>query len=104
MTLNAMSFINEKGNVSAKVRNSLKKQVEDKLKNLAKDGGLAVEDNVNGGFSIPVGIDKSTNDTIYAHVALTVSMADPAVKVEKGSKSKTVKDDTAEDVVPLIFD
>lgn len=104
MTLNAMSFINEKGNVSAKVRNSLKKQVEDKLKNLAKDGGLAVEDNVNGGFSIPVGIDKSTNDTIYAHIALTVSVADPAVKVEKGSKSKVVKDDAADDVVPLIFD
>ena len=103
MTLNAMSFINEKGNVSAKVRNSLKKQVEDKLKNLAKDGGLAVEDNVNGGFSIPVGIDKSTNDTIYAHVALTVSVADPAVKVEKSGRSKAAKEETVEEVVPLIF-
>lgn len=81
-------FTNEKGNVSVKVRDGIRKQVLAKMANVLAGEFDDAELNANGGVSFPVAVDTATGMTVYAHLDLTISTKDPKVKVEKKSKSK----------------
>ena len=89
MTMQKVNWVNEKGNVSAKVRKAVADQTADKIKSvLGADAAFAdLCDNVNGGISIPVAETKS-GETIYAHLTMTISTADPPIKKEKKQKQR----------------
>ena len=96
MALSVINFTNEKGNVSAKVRGMVSAQVMGQIMTaLGANPNLAeVVHNVNGGLSIPVAKDHRTGETIYAHLAMTISTADPTVKVERKKKTTKVVEET----------
>lgn len=99
----SVMFTNEKGNISVKVRNDLRKQVIEKVKTALENAGLPVEDNANGGLSFKIAEDRANNNAdIFAHFDLTISTRDPSVKLEKRSNKK--KADTAEEPIPSLFD
>ncbi len=93
MAMSVISFTNEKGNVSAKVRSMVATQVMGQVVSaLGSNPNLAeVVTNVNGGLSIPVAKDHLTGNTVYAHLALTISTADPTVKVERKKSAKVAE-------------
>ena len=76
-------FYNEKGNVSAKVRNSIKDQaIARMLYALQNDEMLTGSvKNADGGISVPV-CTNERGETVYALMAITISTKDPAVKTE----------------------
>lgn len=98
-----INWVNEKGNVSAKVRKAVADQTTEKIKSvLSADTAFAdLCDNVNGGISIPVAETKD-GETIYAHLTMTISTADPSVKKEKKPKQKKAETKD-EEVVGDIF-
>lgn len=99
--LKAISFTNEKGNVSVETRNKVRKMVDGKIFNaLANTDGLeSVVLNGAGGFSIPVATDIRTGETVYVNIATTYSCSQ-ASKKAKSTKKKVAK---AEVVVPDLF-
>jgi hypothetical protein len=101
MELKAISFTNEKGNVSVETRNKVRKMVDGKIfKALADTDGLeTITLNGAGGFSIPVAKDIRTGETVYVNIATTYSCT-PTEKKAKSTKKKTAK---AEVVVPDLF-
>lgn len=102
MTLNTISFINEKDNVSVKIRNGIKPQILDKVLAALNEADLSAEKNANGGISFPVAIDKKTNETVYAHLDLTLNITDPMIKRERKKSEKKVEA-VEDEVVPQIF-
>lgn len=94
-----INWVNEKGNVSAKVRKAVADQTAEKIKSvLGADAAFAdLCDNVNGGISIPVAETKD-GETIYAHLTMTVSTADPSVKKEKKQKPKKAETKDEEEI------
>lgn len=102
MTLNTISFINEKDNVSVKIRNGIKPQILDKVLAALNEADLSAEKNANSGISFPVAIDKKTNETVYAHLDLTLNITDPMIKRERKKSEKKVEA-VEDEVVPQIF-
>lgn len=93
-------FYNEKGNVSAKARTSLKDQARARvLYALQNDEMLAGSIvNADGGVSIPLCLNEK-GETVYAHFDMTVSTKDPLVKTEKKKASKKAEPTEMNDIV-----
>ena len=100
MELKKVKLHNEKGNVSVKVRDGIRAQIDNKLENALFTEFGDIERNANGGYSCPIGIDEISGETIYANFSFTVSTASPNAKKEKKPKAKA---ETNEVVVPDLF-
>lgn len=99
--MKTLKWLNEKGNVSVKVRDSVRKQVKDKFAEMLLDNFEESVPNANGGISVPIAINESTNEIIYAHFDFTVNMKNPNEKTERKKADK--KADKPEEVVVDIF-
>jgi hypothetical protein len=99
--MTTIQFTNEKGNVSAKARKHIKDSVIAKIAQAFEAAGLESVVNADGGLSIAVAQDAGTGNTIFTHLAFTVSDRDPSIKT---AKSKTKAKPKTEDVeLPDIF-
>ena len=94
------AFFNEKGNVSAKVRENLKKQTVIATKSALENAGITPVLNANGGISIVLGTDKTSGATVYAHYVPLISTSSP---FEKTTKSKGKAKTKVEEPMPDIF-
>lgn len=95
-----VNFYNENGNVSAKVRNSLKEQVVNKIGGMLTDNGLEPMATPNGTIGMVIA-ETPSGEPIYAEISITITANDiTAKKVRKPSEKKTEKTET---VVPTIF-
>lgn len=96
-----INWLNEKGNVSAKVRKAVSDQTTAKLKSVLDSSVLSeYAENVNGGIDIHIA-DTMAGEPIYAHLALTITTADPYAKKVKKVKAEKPKAD--EEVPTNIF-
>ena len=86
-----VNFTNEKGSVAVKVRAMCKDQVMAKLEKGLMSQFEDVGENAKGGYSIPIATDRRTGETVYAHIAVTISTSDPNEKKTKsgGKATKT---------------
>lgn len=90
-----VNFTTDKGSVAVKTRAMCKDQVMCKMETALATQFEGVIENAKGGYSVPIAIDRRTGDTIYAHIAVTISTADPMEKKSSGEKkSKTVEVET----------
>lgn len=80
-----LEFTNEKGNVKVSTRNKLRNTILEQLRSPFAMCGDIVH-NVNGGFSIPLGVDALSGDTVWAHVELTINAKDPTIDKWTGRK------------------
>lgn len=89
MALKTITFYNEKGNVSANARNAIKEQAKARtLYALAQDEMLnTARANADGGISVPLCVTEK-GETVYAHLALTISTKSPDVKTTKKTAKK----------------
>ena len=83
-----IQFTNEKGNVSAKVREHIKASTVAKITEAFEAVGLEAVMNADKGLSIAVAKDIADGQTVFVHIDFTVSKRDPAVKTAK-TKAKT---------------
>lgn len=99
--MKTLKWLNEKGNVSVKVRDGVRKQVKDKFAELLLENFEESVPNANGGISVPIAIDQASGQTIYAHFDFTVNLKNPSEKVErkKGEKKEKVE----ETEIPELF-
>lgn len=97
-----IAFINENGNVSAKVRERLKAQTMGAITKAMDKCNLETIANADKGLSIPLGVDKTNGNPIYAHISVVISQHNPAEKTAK-SKTKTKKKVADEVALPDIF-
>lgn len=96
-----INWLNEKGNVSAKVRKAVADQTTAKLKSVLDSSVLSeYAENVNGGLDIHIA-DTLAGEPIYAHISMTITTADPYVK--KVKKAKAEKPKTDDEVPTNIF-
>lgn len=95
-----LDFTNEKGNVRVKVRKILRDEMLGQLDAVFASHPHIKEKNVNGGFSLCLGVDRLTGDKVWAHIELTVNAKDPNVDSYTGQ----VKRSTAIFEVPNLFD
>ena len=93
-----LKMYNEKGNVSVKVRDMVRKQVNEKLENALSKEFNGIVPNANGGYSVPLAIDEISGETIYANIEFTINKKDPSVKAER---KKTEKKVVAEESVSI---
>ena len=92
-----INWLNEKGNVSAKVRKAVADQTTAKLKSVLDSSALnEYVENVNGGLDIHIA-DTLAGEPIYAHIAMTITTASPYDKKVKKTKAEKPK---ADDEVP----
>ena len=94
--MKTISFLNEKNQPKQKVRSEVRSQVEQYLIDKAE---LVKGPN---GLYMPVAIDETSGDTIYANVTFSISTADPTVKKEK--KVKSAKTDAEPVVIENLFE
>lgn len=88
--MTTIQFTNEKGNVSAKVRNHIKDSTIAKITEAFESAGLEAVINADKGLSIAVAKDTADGETVFVHIDFTVSKRDPAVKTAKSKvKAKT---------------
>lgn len=88
--MTTIQFTNEKGNVSAKVRNHIKDSTIAKITEAFESAGLEAVINADKGLSIAVAKDAADGETVFVHIDFTVSKRDPAVKTAKSKvKAKT---------------
>ena len=99
--MQTLKWLNEKGNVSVKVRDCVRKQVKDKFSEMLLENFEESVPNANGGISVPIAINESDGKIIYAHFDFTVNMKDPNEKTEKKKSEK--KDSGADPKVPNLF-
>ena len=97
-----IKFVNENGNVAAKVRNALRDSVMGAIKEDMTKRGFAVSTSADGEVTVYIADNAKDGEPIYAFIGATVSMRDPAVKTAK-SKSKSKKKATADEPMPDIF-
>lgn len=97
-----IAFINENGNVSAKVRERLKSQTMTAISKAMEKCNLEALTNADKGLSIPLGVDKTNGNPIYAHISVVISQHNPAEKTSK-TKTKTKKKVADEVALPDIF-
>lgn len=95
-----IKFTNEKGNVSVKARKHIKDSVIARITKTFEEGGLESIANADGGLSIAVATDEATGDTVYAHLAFTISTHDPMVQTAKSKKHSSAAVEVA---MPDIF-
>lgn len=98
--MKTLKWLNEKGNVSVKVRDGVRAQINAKLSAILSENFEDVVPNANGGFSIPVATDSGSGKPIYATVNFTLNMADPAEKVARKSAPKK---EQPEEEIPSLF-
>lgn len=98
----SLKWLNEKGNVSVKVRDGVRAQVKNKLLEGLNEVFDDVSANANGGYSVAVGVDERSGATIYAHFDMTVNLKTPADKNER--KKAVKKAETTSEPVPNLFD
>lgn len=88
--MTTIQFTNEKGNVSATVRNYIKDSTIAKITEAFESAGLEAVINADKGLSIAVAKDAADGETVFVHIDFTVSKRDPAVKTAKSKvKAKT---------------
>lgn len=98
-----IGFINEKGNVAAKVRERLKGQTMTAIEKAMSSCGLPCEVNADKGLSIRLGTDRTNGDPIYAHISVVVSQHNPAEKTAKTKTKSKTKTEKADEVLPDLF-
>ena len=87
-----INFYNENGNVSSKVRATVKEQAMSKILN-ALQCNVDLTDaavNADGGISIPLA-ETERGEIVYARIEMTVSTKDPTVKTERKKSVKKVE-------------
>lgn len=82
-------FTNEKGNVRVKVRKQLRDEMLGRLDAVFATHPHNKKKNVNGGFSLCLGIDRRTGKNIWAHIEMTVN--DKAPNVDSWSGRERVE-------------
>lgn len=88
--MTTIQFTNEKGNVSAKVREHIKNSTVAKITEAFESAGLEAVINADKGLSIAVAKDAVDGETVFVHIDFTVSKRDPATKTAKSkTKAKT---------------
>ena len=99
--MQTLNWLNEKGNVSVKFRDNVRKQVKEKFAELLLENFEESVPNVNGGISVAIAQDKSSGQTIYAHFDFTVNLKNPTETTErkKGEKKEKVE----EPEIPNLF-
>ena len=100
--MKSYKFINEKGNVSAKVRNTLKESIVKAVQADMTAKGFATAISADGEVAVYIADNASNGEPIYAFIGATISMRDPAVKTakSKSTKKKAVEDEP----MPNLFD
>ena len=98
-----ITFINENGNVSAKVRERLKGQTIAAITKAMDKCNLETIANADKGISIPLGTDRSNGNPIYAHISVVISQHDPSVKTAKSKTKSKSKTKTVDEPLPDIF-
>ena len=96
-----INWLNEKGNVSVKVRDCVRKQVKEKFAELLLENFEESVPNANGGISVAIAEDRSSGQVIYAHFDFTVNMKNPNEKAERKKGEK--KDKVEEPDIPSLF-
>lgn len=96
------NFVNENGNVAAKVREALKKSIMGAVKEDMQKRGFACSTSADGEVAVYIADNAKDGEPIYAFIGTVVSMRDPAVKTAK-SKSKSKKKNTEEAPLPDLF-
>lgn len=100
--MKTVKYLNENGNVSSKVRDGVRAQVSAKVEEALVNAFEDVVPNVNGGYAIPVAVDEKSGDTVYATVNFTLSLKNPAEKVER-KKGEKKSAPAAEVEIPDLF-
>jgi hypothetical protein len=81
-----MTFTNDNGNVMVSARNKLREAAVREMASLVaakfEDGMVVTKD----GVSVPLGIDRATEEVIWAHFEVTVNMKEPVPAPEKPAK------------------
>jgi hypothetical protein len=94
-----INLLNEKGNVRPKVRDGIKSQIGQMLKNNLSESVLLDNTKTAGTYVIEVGTVETTGDPVYATVTVGVSTIHPDAK-RKSSKSVKTVDEVK---VPILF-
>lgn len=88
--MTSIQFTNEKGNVSAKMREHIKASTIAKITEAFEAVGLDAIVNADKGLSIAVATDKADGAVIFVHCDFSVSKRDPMTKTAKSkTKAKT---------------
>ena len=98
-----IGFINEKGNVAAKVRERLKGQAMTAITKAMSSCNLPIVENADKGISVMLGTDRTNGKPIYAHISVVVSQHDPAVKTAKSKSKAKTKTAPVDEPLPDIF-
>lgn len=98
-----IGFINEKGNVAAKVRERLKGQTMTAIVNGLSSCNLPIAENADKGISIMLGTDRTNGEPVYAHISVVISQHDPAVKTAKSKSKAKTKTAPVDEPLPDIF-
>ena len=98
-----IGFINEKGNVSAKVRERLKGQAMTAITKAMSSCNLPIVENADKGISVMLGTDRTNGKPIYAHISVVISQHDPAVKTAKSKSKAKTKTAPVDEPLPDIF-
>lgn len=98
--LPVLDFTNENGNVRVKVRRILRDEMLGQLDAVFASHPHTKQKNVNGGFSLCLGVDRLTGNKVWAHIELTVNAKDPNID----SWSGRPKNSTAIFEVPKLFE
>ena len=93
-----IEFTNEKGNVRVKERKLLRDEMLGRLNAVFATHPHFKQKNVNGGFSLCLGIDRRTGKHIWAHIELTVNDKEPNVDSWTGAVKRQPQYD-----IPKLF-
>ena len=85
-----IEFTNERGNVRVKERKILRDEMLEKLNQVFATHPYERKQNVNGGFSLCLGIDRRTGKHIWAHIQLTVNDKAPNIDSYTGAAKKVI--------------
>ena len=81
-----ITFTNDNGNVMVSARNKLRESAVREMASLVAakfaDGMVVTKD----GVSVPLGIDRATEEVIWAHFEVTVNMKEPVPAPDKPAK------------------
>ena len=94
-----IKFTNENGNVSVKVRDGVRSQVNEKFLSVMQANFDGVEVNADKQVCLPIATDELTGEPIYAVFSVTVTMKDQTKKTERKKKAKA----TTETAIPTIW-
>ena len=84
-----LDFVNGNGNVMVSARNKLKAMSVNNLDRLTaeyNDVKVVTDD----GIAVPLGVDRVTGATIYAHIAITISTKAPAAATVRPVATKKI--------------